>query len=224
MDMITSLCFARSVNAMAAPDFNAPIVEAMEATIPTARVFVHFPWVKVVVMRLPPWLIMRVSPTMTGLLQLRRRLGAQIEEVCNRSELLEKAPHPITYTTLLDPARHKGKSVPSAVSLFGEAESLLFAGSETVGNILMIGVFHMLKVPRIALKLKEELLAAWPLLNQQPKLENLERLPYLVIPSHLQLTNEVLADVFLDCCDQIIFEDEPRSSIAFTESCSSIRR
>lgn len=180
MDTITSFCFARSMNAMAAVDFRAPIVEAMEASLPSFVIFKHFPLVRMAVMGMPAWLSVRISPHTAGLVRLQQVLGKQVNEVCQQPKLLEDAPHPIIYHHLLSPERNKGRSVPSAESLYEEAQALMFGGGDTTGNTLMLGVFNVLEAPDILTKLKEELLVAWPVLNEPPRFEDLEKLPFLV--------------------------------------------
>jgi cytochrome P450 len=103
-----------------------------------------------------------------------------VKEVSRNPSLLRDAPYPIIYHHLLDPEEHKGQGVPSPSSLYEEAQALLYGGTDTVANALMIGVFHILEKPAILRKLKEELLAAWPKIDDIPKYEELEKLPYLV--------------------------------------------
>jgi cytochrome P450 len=107
-------------------------------------------------------------------------LSKQVREVSEKPSLLEDAPHPIIYHHLLDPDAHKSRKIPSPASLYDEAQALLFGGTDTVANALMIGTFHILDNPDTLRKLKEELLVAWPEIGQIPKYEELEKLPYLV--------------------------------------------
>ena len=71
--------------------------------------------------------------------------------------------------------------VPSYASLCEEAQTLVFAGSDTLGNTLMVGMFHVLENPAIYFKVKKEVLQAWPVLRECPTFEKLEKLPFLVI-------------------------------------------
>lgn len=94
----------------------------------------------------------------------------------------------------MDPEAFRGKSLPSAGSLYEEGQALMFGGADTVGNTLMVGTFHLLKQQEAYQKLKDELLAFWPKLStQEPGLRNLERLPYLnaVIKESLRLSSGV---------------------------------
>lgn len=72
----------------------------------------------------------------------------------------------------------------------------MFAGTDTVGNALMVGTFHLLRQPDTLQKLKKELSSAWPSLNGvEPKLRDLEKLPYLnaVVKESLRVSSGVVA-------------------------------
>jgi len=97
---------------------------------------------------------------------------------------------------LLDAENYRDKTVPSNESLYEEAQALMFAGTDTVGNALMVGTFHLLRQPDTLQKLKKELSSAWPSLNGvEPKLRDLEKLPYLnaVVKESLRVSSGVVA-------------------------------
>ena len=178
-DVITSFCFARCVDAISVPDFHAPLVVALEAAGPVFVILRNFPLIRRLIFSLPPWLSDILSPEMAGLGMLQQILHAQLDEAIANPKSLENAPHPIIYHELLKPGKNGGE-VPVTGSLYEEAQALVFAGSETVGNTLMLGMFHTLENPSILSKIKEEVLQAWPVLGQPPTFEKLEKLPYLV--------------------------------------------
>jgi cytochrome P450 len=100
------------------------------------------------------------------------------------------------YHRLMDAEAYRDKTVPSADSLYEEAQALMFGGVDTVGNTLMVGTYHLLQQPDTLQKLKTELLEAWPTLNEnQPKLRDLKNLPYLnaVIKESLRLSSGVVS-------------------------------
>ncbi|KAK9343599.1 cytochrome P450 [Lipomyces starkeyi] len=156
MDTITAFCFAKSIDTMDAPEFKAPIVEAMEAANPTFVLFKHFALFRKLIFSLPPSLAMKFSPETAGLTQ-----------------------HPIIYSRLLDPAVQNGHRVPVPGSLYEEGQALMFAGTDTVGNTLMVGFFHILDQPALQVRLREEIRQAWPELSQPPDVQMLEKLPLL---------------------------------------------
>ncbi|RDL31138.1 Uncharacterized protein BP5553_09927 [Venustampulla echinocandica] len=181
MDTITSFCFAKSVDAISEPDFKAPIIEAMEASLPAFVIFKHFSLIRKAVFNMPPWLSVITSPQTSGLIHLQQLLGSQVTEVLNNPDSLQDAPHRIIYHELLDPKAQKGAPLPSAGSLYEEAQALMFGGGDTTGNGLMLGTFHLLESPALVERLKEELRSHWPVLENPPKLEVLEKLPFLTI-------------------------------------------
>jgi cytochrome P450 len=95
-------------------------------------------------------------------------------------ESLRDAPHETIYHHMLNKEANKSGVVPEARSLREEAQALMFGGAETVGNALMLGIFHLLKSPSLVKRLKEELRVNWPDLDNTPRFEDLEKLPFLV--------------------------------------------
>jgi hypothetical protein len=158
MDTITSFCFAKSVDALVAPDFKAPIVEVMEATLPGFPVFRHFSFMRKTVLGLPPWFSVILNPVMAGLIQLQQLLGAQANEVVVSPTSLENSPYRIIYHDLLSPGANKGAPVPSAKGLYEEAQALMFGGGDTTANSIMLETFNLLENPIMVRRLKLELL------------------------------------------------------------------
>ena len=190
MDTITAFCFAQSVNAIDAPNFAAPIVEAMEAASPAFILFKHFPLYRKFVFSLPSWIAIKASPETAGLTQLQVILGNQVKEVTTNPDSLKEAPHPIIYHSLLDPRVHKGRPTPNPISLYEEAQALMFGGTDTIGNTLTVGFFHILDQPELYARLQDEVRRVWPNLDDHPTFEMLEPLPLLTatIKESLRIT------------------------------------
>lgn len=106
-------------------------------------------------------------------------LEAQVNSVLKNPNLLDDAPHRVIYSELLDPGANKGRPPPTASQLFDEARVLFTAGSHTVGTTLMTGVYHILHNPEVKQRLVDEVCTTWPVLDQAPSYEVLEKLPYL---------------------------------------------
>jgi cytochrome P450 len=179
IDTITTFCFAKSVNAMDEPDFAAPIVEAMDHSLPTFHLFKHFPLFRKTIFSLPPWLAIKASPETAGLTHLQVILGKQVKDVIANPDSLKEAPHQIIYHRLLDPDAHKGNPIPDETALYEEAQTMMFAGGVTVGDTLMTGHFHILDQPSLYQRLQAEVLTVWPNINTPPTFEVLETLPLL---------------------------------------------
>ncbi|KAF2195904.1 cytochrome P450 monooxygenase-like protein [Zopfia rhizophila CBS 207.26] len=198
MDIVTSLCFGRSVDAINEPDFKAPIIEAMDASLPIFIRFKYSDIYKNMILKCPPRLSKIISPATAGLVDLQQLLLEQINDLSQNPENLKRLPHNMTiYHRLMDAEAYRSKTVPSAGSLYEEAQALMFAGTDTTGNALMVGTYHLLKQPEKLLKLKAELLAAWPSLagQEEPKCRDLENLQYLnaVIKESLRLSSGVVS-------------------------------
>jgi cytochrome P450 len=110
---------------------------------------------------------------------LLQTIEAQIKSVLKNPDQLNNAPHRILYSELLNPEANKGHSTPTAVHLRHEAQLLFSAGSHTVGTTLMIGSYHLLRNPDAKQRLVDEVRTAWPVIDQPPPYEVLEKLPFL---------------------------------------------
>ncbi|KAI7410308.1 hypothetical protein KC332_g6482, partial [Hortaea werneckii] len=181
LDTILSYCFAKDVHAMETEDFQAPIVVAMDASLASFIVFRHFETLRKVVFSLPGWLTRLTSPALAGLVDLQELLGAQVKEVVAHPESLKLASHPIIYHRLQDPELSKAAGgLPSPESLYEEAQALLFGGADSAGNTTMIGLYYVLSDTVIKDRLKAEICSVWPDIGARPpRLEELEKLPYL---------------------------------------------
>jgi cytochrome P450 len=103
LDTIVTYCFAQDVHATEAEDFRAPVVVAMDASLPSFVVFKHFSGLRKLVLSFPRWLTMLTAPALAGLVDLQELLGAQITRLVRDPTLLDKTSHPTIYTRLLDP-------------------------------------------------------------------------------------------------------------------------
>jgi cytochrome P450 len=72
MDMIMTLCFGKSIHAVDAPDFKAPIVVAMDASSPIFIRFKYSDLYKNMIMKCPPGLSKILSPSTAGLVDLQQ--------------------------------------------------------------------------------------------------------------------------------------------------------
>ncbi|KAH8810843.1 putative P450 monooxygenase [Xylogone sp. PMI_703] len=179
IDTVMEFCFSKSVSALDEPLFKAPIVVAMDNSLPTFHVFKHIPIIRKTIFSLPPWLAIKASPDTAGLTHLQVILGKQVKEVYKNPEILKDSEYPTIYHRLLDPEAHKGYPIPDETSLYEEAQTMMFAGGVTVGDTLMTGHFHILDNPELYKKLKEEVRTVWPDLSKPPTYEALEELPLL---------------------------------------------
>jgi hypothetical protein len=94
-------------------------------------------------------------------------------------KLLDEAPHRVIYSELLNPEAIKGLPSPTALQLSHEGQVLFAAGSHTVGTTLMAGFYYLLRNPEAKQRVVDEVRTAWPVLDQAPRYEDLEKLPFL---------------------------------------------
>lgn len=182
LDTITTFCFAKCFDALEVPNFEAPMIEAMQATLPSGHIFKNFDLIRRIAVGMPQWLGAKITPQLAGLFEAQKSIWAQVDEVIRRPEILEDASHRTIYHELLSPEAQKGGSVAGPLDLNDEAMALIFAGTDTTGNVLMLGTFNLLSNPAMVRKLHDEVRAAWPYMNEAPSYEELEKLPYLVRP------------------------------------------
>jgi cytochrome P450 len=99
------------------------------------------------------------------------------------------------YYQLMSPEAYKAGTVPSAGSLYEEAQALMFAGADTTGNTPILGTFYLLKTPEMYQTLKAELQSAWPHFTEQPPLSGIEQLPSpnSVIKEALRMSSGVVS-------------------------------
>lgn len=162
--------------------------------MPLFSPFKHFPLLKHIILNLPPWLSLLTSPESLGILMLKNTIMTQLDSFLANPSTLTQVSHPIIYHRLLDPEitekAFKGlegrvrlgkvNGLPSRKSLYEEAQALFIAGSDTVGNTLSVGSFHILNNPAVYERLVRELRDKWADVGERKTYQELEGLPYLV--------------------------------------------
>ena len=106
-------------------------------------------------------------------------MEAQVKSVIRNPRLLDDAPHRVIYSELLNTEANKGLPPPTELQLSHEARVLFAAGSHTVGTTLTIGAYHLLLNLEAKKRLVDEVRDAWPVLDEAPSYEELEKLPFL---------------------------------------------
>lgn len=72
MDLITTFCFGKPIHAVDEPDFQAPIVMAMDASSPVFVMFKYSDLFKNMILKCPPNLSKIMSPATSGLVDLQQ--------------------------------------------------------------------------------------------------------------------------------------------------------
>jgi cytochrome P450 len=179
LDIIASYCFAKSFDTLDDPGFEHPLLLAILAGITATAAMQYFPFLHFVNAHAPGWLLVRFAPVSKGYVDLFNQLSVYLDGIITNPRQLEAADHETVYHHLLFPTKSHHE-VPSKESLLEESVTLLGAGSETVGNVVTTGVFHVLNNETILQKLIEELEVSWPDSAVPMTYRQLEKLPYLV--------------------------------------------
>ncbi|KAI0258151.1 cytochrome P450 [Gloeopeniophorella convolvens] len=180
VDVVMFFCYAKTLDATRAPNFEADVVLASEAVLPILTIGKYSGLFVRLVRHIPASFAIRFgSPLIRSLFLLRKMLTDQIDEILRNPSELEHASHQIIYHALLDPAAHKGRPLPSRQSLWHEAGALLGAGSDTTAVAATTTSYYILHNPAVQARLVQELRAAWPVLEEVPRFEVLEKLPLL---------------------------------------------
>lgn len=134
----------------------------------------------------------------------------QVSEVLKNPDALQNAAHPIIYHQFLR-EREDGYIPPSEMVLRDEAMLFITAGVDTVSDALTVGTLNVLYNPAIHKRLQQELLEAWPIIDQPPRYEDLERISYLV--------RQQLALLYFACSDIIHLESRYQRIFAYEPWC-----
>ncbi|KAH9960414.1 putative cytochrome P450 [Russula dissimulans] len=178
-DTISTFSFSTCFDQLSFPDFHGDLVEGVDIAMPAVTLMkfsVVFCWL---ISNVPYWLLTIASPNLKGLVVFNQGLMTQIKAILQNPRLLDDAPHRIIYSELLNPEANKGRPALTALELMHEAKVLFAAGSHTTGTTLMTGTYHLLRSPEAKQRLVDELFSVWPVLDQPPRYEELEKLPFL---------------------------------------------
>lgn len=180
VDIISSYCFAQSVGALDAKDFDHGLLRTMRDSSTTLWFLKYFPFIRPLMMTLPSWLERRI-PAFQELVALRKQVSAKVDGYILNKQSLDDEEHETIYHHLLAPQPGKSQQPLSKRALVDEGILLLIAGSDTVANTCTVGLFHLLSDGLILAALLAELREAWPDMSIPMGYSSLEKLPYLVI-------------------------------------------
>jgi len=179
-DVLMLFCYNKSLEATRARDFEAEIVVGLESMLPILSLCKYSSFLVRLLHYFPAWLAKKSgSPVLSALFRLRELLAAQVDSILRDPTQLTLTPHQIIYHALLSPEANKGRPLPSRQSLLDEAFILLGAGADSTGVVLTVIAYYVLQNPQVRQRLEAELREAWPVLEEIPRYEVLEKLPYL---------------------------------------------
>ncbi|KAF5337488.1 hypothetical protein D9758_013608 [Tetrapyrgos nigripes] len=211
-DIITTYCFAKSINTVSYPDFHNDIILSMDSSLPTIPLVKHFRIFKPIILNTPHWLTPILVPSMKRGLEQLRDVEDMVERVMKGSDSEGGFSHRTIFHSLLDGAQSgeygAGRRTHSVTKqwLVDEGITMRFAKSDTIDNLTkyrsrfagsdtnsstcVIGCRYVLADGEVLGKLVKELDEAWPDKSVPAKFELLEKLPYLtaVIKESLRLS------------------------------------
>ncbi|PPQ68061.1 hypothetical protein CVT26_007345 [Gymnopilus dilepis] len=196
LEVITAYCFATSSNALNSDNFQNGILEAIDQTLPMIWVFKHFPLIKTLLLGVPECFASVLKPSTKGILEQRKQMGSQIDQILKDPSSLQNADHETIYHHFLTPQPDNPRLPPIHRDwLLDEGLYLRFAGSDTVGNTCTVATYHILNNKDVHCKLFQVLKEAWPDKDTPASYETLEKLPYLtaVIKESLRLAHGVVS-------------------------------
>jgi len=217
VDIIMAFCYAKNFDATKVPDFQSDIVLAAEVSMPIVTLRKYSGTLVKVMRYIPMWFGKKFgSPVTRAVFLLHavsirpkarvaidtsppKTLMDQIDEILRNPASLQNASHKIIYHSLLDPDANKGRPLPSRLSLWHEAQTLFGAGSDTTAIGATTISYHVLHNPEVQQRLVNELRTAWPVLEEVPRYEVLEKLPYLASPSNGGWFSSSPERPFADC-------------------------
>jgi len=180
-DVVTNFLFATCFDQLSFPDFQGDIVKGVDVSLPAITLTRFSPVFTWIVRYFPPSILMLLAPSLKGHAVFRRALASQVNSVLQNPRLLDDAPHRVIYNELLNPDANKGLAPPTVSRLCDDGRTLFAAGSHPIGTTLMIGAFYILRNPEAKQRLVDELHTVWPVLDQTPSYEQLEKLPFLTV-------------------------------------------
>jgi hypothetical protein len=205
LEVITTYCFARSSHAMDAPNFQHPILSAIDNTLPMIWIFKHFPLVQKVLLSVPECFASVLKPSTTGIIEQKRLIKEQIDQILKDPSTLCRGGHETIYHYFLNPKNKEEFSMRletdpkdnrlnstegfegkldfttlSKAYLLDEGLYMRFAGSDTVGKVCTTALYYIINNPLVNQTLLEELMEIWPDKGMVVGYDKLEKLPYLV--------------------------------------------
>ncbi|KAF9530327.1 cytochrome P450 [Crepidotus variabilis] len=195
LEIITSYCFSRSPNALDSKDFRNEVLIAIDHTMPMIWVFKHFPLIRKLLLNVPECFASVLKPSTKGILEQRKQMGTQIDEIMKDPSSLDNVDHETIYHHFLTPQPENVKLPPITRDwLLDEGLYMRFAGSDTVGNTCTVAAYHILNNKDVHSKLLDSLKEVWPDRETPPSYEALEKVPYLtaVLKESLRMAHGVV--------------------------------
>jgi len=164
LDIIFDYTYGEDAGALKYPSFAHPILVNTEMVIQAGAITRHLPLIFV-----PRLILLSIFPdgvakTLKSRAKLFVERKAQVQQTGERETI---------FSRIID------VEDASLRSLIEEGDNVLFAGTDTVANVCMMGCFYVHNNPEILEKVRAELKNAWQDPSSRMSYEDLEKLPYL---------------------------------------------
>ena len=178
-DLISQYSWGVSSGFLDDEHFNNNFRQAVNETTAFFHVYRFFPILATIVRTMPRWLLSRLKPGSTSILDVQHMVAQQ--------STLRKKPAKTSRKTIFDGL--SDLSVPpterSPRRLEDEGLVLLLGGTESTGRALTMAAFYLYQNKPLVMKLREELRPVMPTPTTEASWTQLEQLPYLVRRLHL---------------------------------------
>ncbi|MCJ1264133.1 hypothetical protein MMC22_004004 [Lobaria immixta] len=178
-DVITQYAFDKDYEFLATSDFQSPFTLAIRSYKDIAHPWAQFYWLPRIVHKLPDSLIAFLQPSMATVIQFQREMVTLIRGLKRKRANGKDSDSSVTIFDGILQSQLPSYEL-SIIRLKDEAVSIIGAGIASAEWTTTIACFHIIDSPQILGKLKEELTASIPDVNNPPSLTELERLPYLM--------------------------------------------
>ncbi|OQO06915.1 hypothetical protein B0A48_07481 [Cryoendolithus antarcticus] len=164
MDVITSYCFGKSQGCLDEADFAPNWKKLMTAAFNITPIAKHFPIVMRIRAAIPPWIIVRLVPYMSGFVEVRQDIQAQAAALIaenagklgtsteDKGEKAKTVFHGILQAAIPDEEK-------TVQRMADEAFVLIIAGAETTAKVLTTTLTHVLQDPKLMHRLRAEISA-----------------------------------------------------------------
>ncbi|KIY72726.1 cytochrome P450 [Cylindrobasidium torrendii FP15055 ss-10] len=193
LDVVTSYLFGKPIGSLNVPGFRHQLLVDIQDLIGSFWSLKWFP-IMPIFSRLPDSVAVALNPKFRSSILVKNMLAEQIDHFLEDGNALKQVDHEIIYTYLLSPQNEK-HARPSRHSLLDEAQVLIEAGSDTIGNTLCVGIMYALDSPKVYNALRAEIDGAWPNTDEPMLLQQFEELPYLTafIKEALRLSHGMMS-------------------------------
>jgi hypothetical protein len=180
LDIITEYLFGHCQNNVDYPDFEAPLLIAIQTSVPMSWLLKSFPFIVRVLPFLPRWLAPSLHGQSRAFCSLQEFLVSSLDRSRKEAKAFSGLDHLAICHHLLEPLCCPPPVLFTKLPWLDEVLSLIQAGSDTVGNTCTIGTLYVLNEKSILSKLTEELRSVWPESDDCIDVAILQTLPYLV--------------------------------------------